>query len=447
MDTARRDGLCLLFLGVAFFLVVAALGESIGIAWMVDFKAVYYSGRCLLQNADPYNSSDVLRVYDSQPSEDLAAPTHLGRRQAITFSTYPPSTYLVLAPFAALPWVSAHIFWMVCTGASLLLAVAWIWKVGSESSPLVTGALLGLILVNSTSLLMIGNTAGIAVSLCTVAALCFLRQRFAWIGILSMALSLAIKPHDAGFVWLYFLLAGGTYRKRALQSLAVTAVISLTAVLWVSHVSPHWMREMRANLQTTSAPGGRDNPEPSVFHTGSVGMIIDLQTITSEFTDNANIYNRIAYSICGVFLLLLAVTILRSPASQDNSWFALASVAAFTMLPIYHRTHDAKLLLIAIPACAILAAEGMRIGRIAVALTCLGVALTGDIPTMLLVNLAALLHISTAGLAGKIATIVLARPAPLFLFAMGVFYLWIYIRRTSGLRQRELAVAAVHGSI
>jgi hypothetical protein len=39
------------------------------------------------------------------------------------------------------------------------------------------------------------------------------------------------------------------------------------------------------------------------------------------------------------------------------------------------------------------------------------------------------LHITTVGLPGELLTVVLTRPAPLVLLAMGIFYLWIYVRR------------------
>ena len=41
---------------------------------------------------------------------------------------------------------------------------------------------------------------------------------------MCLAISLMLKPHDAGLVWLYFLLAGGIYRKRALQALVADAI-------------------------------------------------------------------------------------------------------------------------------------------------------------------------------------------------------------------------------
>jgi hypothetical protein len=38
-------------------------------------------------------------------------------------------------------------------------------------------------------------------------------------------------------------------------------------------------------------------------------------------------------------------------------------------------------------------------------------------------------HWETAGLLGKMLTIVLTRPIPLILLAVAIFYLWTYLRR------------------
>lgn len=73
------------------------------------------------------------------------------------------------------------------------------------------------------------------------------------LGILCLAASLMIRPHDSGLVWLYFLLPGGTYRKRALQTLAAILAVSLPTVLWVSSVAPYWAKELGTNLVANSA--------------------------------------------------------------------------------------------------------------------------------------------------------------------------------------------------
>ena len=140
-----------------------------------------------------------------------------------------------------LPWESARMLWMFLSLGSLIFAAFLMWNLGANYTPEISGLLIGFMLANSELVLVVGNMAGIAIGLCVVAVWCFLRGRFVPAGILCLAISLAVKPHDAGFVWLYFLLAGGIYRRRALQTLLVTAVLGLATILWVTPIAPHWM--------------------------------------------------------------------------------------------------------------------------------------------------------------------------------------------------------------
>jgi hypothetical protein len=262
-----------------------------------------------------------------------------------------------------------------------------------------------------------------------VAVWCFLEERFVWAGILCLAISLAIKPHDAGLVWLYFLLAGGAYRKRALQTLVVTALLCLPAILWISHVAPQWPQHLHSNLLAQSVPGGPGNPGPNTANSGSgPSMIINLQSAIYVFRDDPRIYVPVSYLICGVLLLVWSVRTLKSRFSQRGAWLALAAIVPLTILVTYHRPYDAKLLLLAVPACAMLWAEGGPIRWLALLVTTAGIVFTADIPLTILVTLTRNLQISTAELSGQLLTVVLTRPAPLFLLAMGIFYLWIYLR-------------------
>jgi hypothetical protein len=99
------------------------------------------------------------------------------------------------------------------------------------------------------------------------------------------------------------------------------------------------------------------------------------------------------------------------------------------MLVTYHRPYDAKLLLVAIPACALLWAGGGLTRWLALLVTSAGFVFTGDMSLTILDFHTKNLHISTAGLSGKLLTVVLTRPTQLALLAMGIFYLWIYLRR------------------
>ena len=394
---------------------------------MIDFKGTFYAARCLLQHSDPYKDGEPLRVYLAEQN-DRPLPSDV-LRQALSQNIYLPTTFIFIAPFAMLPWGPAHLLWMMFSAGSLLLAALLMWNRGAKYSPFISGAFICFVLANCEAVLATGNPAGIVVGLCVVAVWCFLEERFVWAGIVCLAVSLAIKPHDAGLVWLYFLLAGGIGRKRALQTLVVTAVLGLVAVLRVTPIAPHWISELHTNFLAQSAPGGQAYPGPNSANTGSgPSMIIDLQSAVFVFRNHPLIYNSVTYLICGALLLIGLVHTLRTRFSTARAWFALAAVVPLTILVTYHRPYDAKLLLLAIPACAMLWAEGRPIRWLALLVTAAGIVFTADIPLAILVTLAGNLHISTAGLSGQMLTVVLTRPTPIILLAMSVFYLWVYVR-------------------
>ncbi len=393
-----------------------------------DFRAVYYGTRCLLQHHNPYNVSELERVVRDENGERPSETVQ--QHQAVVLCINLPTTFLFVAPFAVLPFGIAQVLWLALLAGSLILAAFLVWNLSESFSPMVSVFLICMVLANSEGVFLGGNTAGIAVGLCLVAVWCFLQGRFIPAGILCMAFSLAIKPHDSGFVWLYFLLAGGVYRKRALQTFTVTAVMAVSAILWVSHFAPNWLQDWHTNF-AISAHGGINDPGP----TSSVGFhnldpVIDLQSVISVFRDDPRVYNSITYLVCGSLVLLWVIATLRFRFSRTRAWLALAAIVPFTLLITYHRPWDAKLLLLTVPACSMLWAEGGLIGRLALLVNTAGVVFTGDIPMAILSILTRDFRISTVSLSGQILTILTARPIPLILLLMGVFYLWIYIRHT-----------------
>jgi hypothetical protein len=424
---------------IALAWILLASGISIGWGYwvgqtspkgMMDFKGVFYSTRCLLQHDDPYKVGEPLRVYLAEGGR-LPQPLDWGPRQVLSLDVYLPTASIFIAPFAMLPWGSAHLLWTIFTAGVFILAAFLVWNFGANYAPVISGCLICFVLANSEILFATGNTAGIVVSLCVVAVWCFLKERFVWAGILCLAVSLVIKPHDTGFVWLYFLLAGGVHRKRALQTLLVTVVLAALAILWVTPIAPHWMRELHFNILADQLPGGIGDPGPANAISGDRSIIIDLQSAISVFQNDPRIYNPVSYLVCGALLLAWAARTLRSQFSQRGAWLALAAVVPLTMLVTYHQYYDAKLLLLTVPACGLLWAGGGPVRWIALLVTSLGIVLTADLPLIILAIHTANLQISTAGLSGKILTVVLMRPTPLILLAMSIFYLWVYMRRAS----------------
>ena len=430
MTRARLDGLYLFLLGSLLFILVGLVVEHLGSDSMGDFKGVYYDARCMLQHRDPYNEAELLRVFEAERGG--APGTQGGSPLALSLNVYLPTTFVFIVPFAMLPWGPAHLLWLILTAGSFILAAFLMWDVGASKAPVLSGALLAFLAVTSSlHLLSTGNAAGIVVSFCAIATWCFLKERFVPAGILCLAVSLAIKPHDAGLIWLYFLLAGGIRRKRALQTLVVAAALGIPAMLWVSQIAPNWIQELHANLATISAHGSMNDPGPTGTGSRTPGMVIDLASVLSVFRDDPRFYYPVAYLVCAIPLLAWSARTLRSRFSEATGWLALAAIVPLTLIVTYHRPQDAKLLLLTIPACAMLWAEGGLTGWLALLTTATGIAATGDIPLSVLVTLTKGLHPSMTSLPGQLLFILFLRPVPLILLIMGIFYLWIYVRRSS----------------
>jgi hypothetical protein len=429
MTRARLDGLYILLVGTVIFLVAGFALEMRSSGALQDFRVLYYPARCLILHDDPYKASEIQRISHAEGGDRPSDTATV--REIVTRYIYPPTAFTFTVPFAMLPWGPAHLLWMIVTAGSLILAAFLIWNLGANHAPILSGVLAGCVLANSELIACSGNAAGIVVSLCIVAVWCFMRERYVPAGILCLAISLAFKPHDSCLVWLFFFLAGGAYRRNALRTFFVFVALSLPAVLWIWNVSPHWMQEMNGNIATFSAHGGLLDPGPASTAAHGPSMMTNLQAVISVFRDDSRIYNPASYLACAPLLLVWAFVTLRSRFSLARAWLALAAVVPLTMLVTYHRSYDAKLLLLTVPACAMLWAEGGVIGWIALVVNTAGIVLTGDIPWAMLLILAKNLHISPVGLSGKIMTVVLVQPAPLILLAMSIFYLWVYMRRDS----------------
>lgn len=437
MASAYRRGLIWVLLCVGISVLWGTSIAHTKSAWL-DFRAVYAGTRCLIHSHNPYDVSDLSREYLSEDGQKPLFPPSAFR--SITLYVNVPATFIFVAPFAALPWGPACALWMLFTGGALISAILLMWDVGARSAVGVSTVLACILAVNCEAIFIGGNTAGIVVGLCGIAVWCFLENRFVRIGVICLALSLVVKPHDAGLVWLYFILAGGANRKRALASAVITAAIVLASVVWIWHVAPTWMQDWHANLATISAHGGINEPGPSA-RPDTIFSIVDLQAAISIFRNEPAFYNIASYLICGAFIVVWSIGTVRMNFSARKAWLALAAATAFTLLITYHRVWDAKLVMLAIPACCLLWAEGGAFAKAAVLITSIAFLFTGDASLTTFYVVSGSLLIKENGILASAINVVLTRPASLALLAMGVFYLCAYLRRS--LRQGAVP-PAVH---
>lgn len=416
-----------LCVSISYIWAVSVRNSKSGIMRAVDFGGVYYGARCVLQHMDPYNTQTCIREFEAE-GEQLpgVSAAERDKNAFVLMLIYPPTALLLVMPFAILPWTSAVAAWIALITALMLLAAFLAWDLASEV-PLLAGCMAGFALLNSLVPLVTGNPVGVVVPLCVIATWCFLKERFALAGAVLLALALVVKPHDAGLIWLYFLLAGGRGRKRALQSLGVAAVLGVAAAIWIAPVSPNWVHEMSSNLTTIAIRGGASDPGPDGMDERSVSPIISLQNSASVFQDDSQFYNPVSYLTAGGLILVWAVAVLRKQPRREGALLALAAISALTMLPVYHRAEDAKLLLLALPGCAMLWASKKPERWLALGLTGAAIFITSDAPIAYIVVFTRGISASASTLGGKLMLLLL-QPAPLVLLAMGCFYLWVFIR-------------------
>jgi hypothetical protein len=418
---ARSDGLYLMLVGAAIFVSMSFLLVVVGKAPLHDFRTSYYNGVCLLERCDPYSEADIERLY----SKEVPFPPVPDRnRIVVTRNIYLPSTFPFTAGLALLPEQIGLGIWILIIAGSFLLASFQIWRVSDAGASTLAGLLICFCLANSGSLVYFTNPAGFVVPFSILAALSFVFDRFVVAGIALLAISLAFKPHDGGLVWLYFLLVGGVYRKRALQTLAAVAAFTLPALIWIGRVSPHWVRELSGNLSAFSGVGDMNDPR------GPHGtlMMTNLQTVTSFFWSSSRAYNLASYLICAPLLIIWVWVTIGARSTRNNAWLALGSISALSVLPIYHRQYDAKLILLAVPAFALLWARRNRLGWAALAVTGAAFFLDGDFTWVAVLQLTQKLHLYPNGPYSPGMVVLLDFPVPLSLLAMATFYLWVYWR-------------------
>lgn len=406
---------------------IAAGGQIV----MIDFGALYYGARSAMHGLDPYNPAQVLREFQADGGRFVPESEDGGvDRIVVTRIIYLPTALFLTVPFGLLPWGLVQSLWMLITATLLVLAASLVWELNAGSATAFWAGMAGFILAESYSLLKFGNVAGVTVSFGIIAVWCFLKNRYIWIGISLLAISLVLKPHDCGFIWLYFVLAGGALRKRALGTLAITVALAGFAALWISFASPDWIHEIRNNLAFYSARGFSTDPGPVGLETGASRGITNLQCVFALLKDDPHFYNPATYLTCGFLILLWAVKVFRSRFSTKGANLALAAISALSLLPVYHRSYDALLLLLSLPACMILWKERAPERWLALILTSGAFLLTATTPLAFLAMNFQALAAFAARLPTKLPAILLLRPTPCILLAMGCFYLWVFLRYT-----------------
>jgi hypothetical protein len=329
-----------------------------------DFIPVYTGAQCLLHGCNPYDISQLDQQY-YQAGGRVDEPPMWSKTPPV----YPPSTFLALSALALFRYPVACALWFLLNGCLFVTSAGLMIYLCPQSHRWLATILVSLILIRSGILLQIGQPAILAISLVIIGCCCFLYRRYIPLGTLSLMLSLALKPQIGGLIVLY-LIVRKIHWRYAVAALTGTLVLLLLAglILKMHPLSAGWTTNLRTNVSTSEQPGGVndcriDNKDSFNF--------VNLQAVTSIFSDDAREFNAIAYAIFLMFLAVLVTVVLRTNASQDMHLLSIAALAALTLMPVFHRFYDTRLLLICVPAVVIVYQRRRILGALIGTLTVL----------------------------------------------------------------------------
>jgi hypothetical protein len=343
-------------------LVMFALAGARVIQASNDFVPVYTGARCLLHGCNPYDTSQL----EQQFYEAGGHATELPSWQ-IDVPVYPPSTFLVLSPLALLRFPVARVLWFLLNGCLLVTAARLIQDMSPPQHRWLTTILVSYFVITAEIVLVLGQPAVFAISLVIIGSYLFLRGRLLPAGASLFLLSLAVKPQIGGMIVLYLLLRRIHWRYAAM-ALAGAGALLLSASLILGHHprSAAWASTLRTNLSATLSPGGSADPRPE--NQQAIGDL-NLQSLTSIVFPEAHTFNAVAYSAFLVLLALGVLVVLRTSANQETHLISLAALSVLTLMPVYHRFYDTRLLLLSIPAVGIVFQKRRLLGALIAILT------------------------------------------------------------------------------
>jgi hypothetical protein len=361
----KKPDLHLLVLSVSA-VVLFVLGGARVFRSSNDFIPVYTGARCLLHGCNPYDTSQLEQQFfragghaTELPSWDIDVPV------------YPPSTFLVLSPLALFPFPAARLIWFLLNGSLFVAATGLILATCPPSHRWLATALGSLFLLSSAILLVLGQPAIFAISLLGIGICLFLRGLLLPLGTLLLILSLAVKPQVGGLIVLYLVARRLHWRSAAVALAGALALLLAAALILQLHPrSVGWPSTLRQNLTATLDTGGSADPRPA--NPQAIGDT-NLQSLTSIFFLSARKLNLAAYA---VFILLFAAFVLvfwGTNVDPELHLLAVAALSILSLMPVYHRFYDTRLLLLTIPAVLIVFQKRRFMGAAIAVMTALQV--------------------------------------------------------------------------
>jgi hypothetical protein len=309
-------------------------------SFFFDFSNVYSASRTWLHGDNPYNIQDVYRAWDSS-NHGKYLGSSIPANMATWCAVYPPSSLLIIAPFAALPAVPGHLLWFAFCIALLVATFAALFSLCDIDDTKSRLLLIASALASAPLQCAIEQTqpALPAASLVILAVWARSKDRATLAGVFLGAATAVKFQIGAPFILYYLFIR--QWRLGAIAAI-LFAIAMLAAIGRMEALGIHtWWIDWQRNVALTLEPGGVNDPRPlGPFRND----MINLQTIVDVF-----VHQQVEIILC-VMLIFLPLVIsfvkcIRPQRAPGVDLLALSLVALLSMLPFYRRLYDSVLLL------------------------------------------------------------------------------------------------------
>lgn len=296
-----------------------------------DLAPPYAAARTWLLGQNPYDCAALSHVLFSSGRE-----TDEHGRRIEGGALYPPSTFVVLAPFALLSWPAARFaFLVVCT-----VLFTWhlkpIFRLAGASMRDEQGVwLLGGVLALSP------YHTGIALAQLAIPCVAFLVMAIDGIerdhevrGGVLLALATLFKPQLAAPFILYYFLRRHT--RAALVALVICVVAAIVGVAWLTINRVPWLASWTATTREVATAGIEHDPGGPFS-----AQLLELRPLITALTGtrSSGLIGFVIAALAGLWVYLRG----RSLSARRDLLLASA-VAVLTLLAVYHRFYDAAIL-------------------------------------------------------------------------------------------------------
>lgn len=302
-----------------------------------DLSLIWMSTRAWMTGESPYTLEGTGKAWAVHSGSPFGPPSE--RSGALL--VYPPSTFVVMAPWCLGDWRTSAGLWAVANTVLLLATVVLalgLAGLGPKRAVWWWAAAGMLVLAPGHTAISVGQVSVLVVFLIVLGQALRERGRQNACG-LALGIACAIKPQIA-----LLFLAYEVGRKRwrvGIAGGATLAAILAAGVLWLGHAGVDWMPQWRANL---AAFGGSNNANPTAANPLRYHLI-NLHYLLHGFVDDPGVVKAMVYGVCGGLVAGYFLADRGKPEARGELT-STSFVAAIALLVVYHRMYDAVVLLL-----------------------------------------------------------------------------------------------------